>query len=139
MQPTLCARCKKNMAVVFINRIENGVSNQEGLCLKCARELHIKPIDDIISKMGISDDELEGLSSDMMEAMQSLSNGGDSLMEIENNPDDPDDEGKTATFPFLNRLFGNQNPPAERDNGADRGDNNGRPRETASGKASRSF
>ena len=45
MQPTLCARCKKNMAVVFINRIENGVSNQEGLCLKCAREMHIKPID----------------------------------------------------------------------------------------------
>ena len=87
MQPTLCARCKKNMAVVFINRIENGVSHQEGLCLKCARELHIKPIDDIISKMGISDDELESLSSDMMEAMQSLTNSGDGLMEIENNPD----------------------------------------------------
>jgi len=53
MQPTLCARCKKNMAVVFINRIENGNSQQEGLCLKCARELHIKPIDDIIAKMGM--------------------------------------------------------------------------------------
>ena len=60
MQPTLCARCHKNMAVVFINRIENGQSHQEGLCLKCARELHIKPIDDIISKMGINDEELDG-------------------------------------------------------------------------------
>ena len=109
MQPTLCARCHKNMAVVFINRIENGQSQQEGLCLKCARELHIKPIDDIISKMGINDEELDGLSSEMMEAMQNLSGNGDDLMNIENGDDSSDDDGKTATFPFLNRLFGAQN------------------------------
>ena len=109
MQPTLCARCYKNMAVVFINRIENGQSHQEGLCLKCARELHIKPIDDIISKMGINDEELDGLSSEMMEAMQNLSGNGDDLMNIENDDDSSDDDGKTATFPFLNRLFGAQN------------------------------
>ena len=109
MQPTLCARCHKNMAVVFINRIEHGQSHQEGLCLKCARELHIKPIDDIISKMGINDEELDGLSSEMMEAMQNLSGNGDDLMNIENDDDSSDDDGKTATFPFLNRLFGAQN------------------------------
>ena len=109
MQPTLCARCHKNMAVVFINRIENGQSHQEGLCLKRARELHIKPIDDIISKMGINDEELDGLSSEMMEAMQNLSGNGDDLMNIENDDDSSDDDGKTATFPFLNRLFGAQN------------------------------
>ena len=109
MQPTLCARCHKNMAVVFINRIENGQSHQEGLCLKCARELHIKPIDDIISKMGINDEELDGLSTEMMEAMQNLSGNGDDLMNIENDDDSSDDDGKTATFPFLNRLFGAQN------------------------------
>ena len=109
MQPTLCARCHKNMAVVFINRIENGQSHQEGLCLKCARELHIKPIDDIISKMGINDEDLDGLSSEMMEAMQNLSGNGDDLMNIENDADSSDDDGKTATFPFLNRLFGAQN------------------------------
>ena len=114
MQPTLCSRCHKNMAVVFINRIENGTSQQEGLCLKCARELHIKPIDDIIAKMGINDEDLDNLSSEMMEAMESMSGNGDGLMEIENNDDDSDDDGKTATFPFLNRLFGaqnNQTPP----------------------------
>ena len=123
MQPTLCARCKKNMAVVFINRIENGNSQQEGLCLKCARELHIKPIDDIIAKMGISDEDLEGLSGEMMEAMQALSGGEDALLEIENSDTDTEDDGKTATFPFLNRLFGaqgNQNreasPAPEREN-----------------------
>ena len=109
MQPTLCARCHKNMAVVFINRIENGQSHQEGLCLKCARELHIKPIDDIISKMGINDEDLDGLSSEMMEAMQNLSGNGDDLMNIENDDESSDDDGKTATFPFLNRLFGAQN------------------------------
>ncbi|MBE6969090.1 MAG: ATP-dependent Clp protease ATP-binding subunit [Ruminococcaceae bacterium] len=109
MQPTLCARCKKNMAVVFINRIENGNSQQEGLCLKCARELHIKPIDDIIAKMGISDEDLEGLTGEMMEAMQALSGGEDALLEIENSDSDTEDDGKTATFPFLNRLFGAQN------------------------------
>jgi hypothetical protein len=72
------------VAVLFINRIENGVNHQEGLCLKCARELHIKPIDDIIAKMGISDDELDGLTSEMMEAL----GGADGLMEIDNNDSD---------------------------------------------------
>ena len=93
MQPTLCARCHKNMAVALINRLENGQSHQEGLCLKCARELHIKPIDDIISKMGINDEELDGLSSEMMEAMQNLSGNGDDLMNIDNDDDSSDDDG----------------------------------------------
>ena len=121
MQPTLCARCHKNMAVIFINRIENGQSHQEGLCLKCARELHIKPIDDIISKMGINDEDLDGLSSEMMEAMQNLSGSGDDLMNIDNDDDSSDDDGKTATFPFLNRLFGAQNAAnaENRDNAAE--------------------
>ena len=106
MQPTLCARCHKNMAVVFINRIENGHSQQEGLCLSCARELHIKPIDDMIAKMGISDEELENLTSEMMEAMRSLPGNGEGLVPADEDDDSPDDDGKTATFPFLNRLFG---------------------------------
>ncbi len=113
MHPTLCSRCHKNMAVVFINRIENGVTQQEGLCLKCARELHIKPIDDIIAKMGISDEDLESLGKDMMESLQSITGGDDGLMQIENSEDDSDDDGKTATFPFLNRLFGAQGGPVE--------------------------
>ena len=59
--------------------------------------------------MGINDEELDGLSSEMMEAMQNLSGNGDDLMNIENDDDSSDDDGKTATFPFLNRLFGAQN------------------------------
>ena len=49
MQPTLCSRCKKNVAVIFITRIENGESHNEGLCLRCARELHIKPVDEMMA------------------------------------------------------------------------------------------
>ena len=143
MQPTLCARCHKNMAVVFINRIENGQSHQEGLCLKCARELHIKPIDDIISKMGINDEDLDGLSSEMMEAMQSLNGSGDDLMNIENNDDDStDDDGKTATFPFLNRLFGaqnNANNGESRDSAPSEGESRTRPKEGGEQRKKRKF
>ena len=103
MQPTLCARCHKNMAVIFITKIENNQSKNEGLCLSCARELHIKPVDDIISKMGLSDEELDSLAGEMTNA---LGDGLEGLMNIEASDNDDDDQGKTATFPFLNRLFG---------------------------------
>lgn len=80
MQPTLCSRCKKNVAVIFITRLEGGQTKNEGLCLKCARELHIKPVDDVINKMGLSDEELDGLTSEMMEAL----GNAEGLMDIEN-------------------------------------------------------
>ena len=115
MQAKMCSRCGKNVAVVFITKLEGGVQKNEGLCLKCARELHIKPVDEMIEKMGISDEDLDNLSGDMMNAL----NGVESLMEMSDDPDsDGDDDGKTATFPFLNRLFGNNNGgvPAESGN-----------------------
>ena len=107
MQRTICSRCKKNIAVIFITKIENGQSTNEGLCLKCAKELKIKPVEDIIRKMGLSDDDLDNLSSEMVEAM----NGIEALAEIEDG--DSDEDGKTATFPFLNKLFGNQGGQTE--------------------------
>ena len=69
MQPALCARCHKNMAVIFITKIENNQTKNEGLCLSCARELHIKPVDDIISRMGLTDEDLENLSGEMTNAL----------------------------------------------------------------------
>ncbi len=111
MRPTLCSRCKKNVAVIFITKIENGNSTNEGLCLKCAKELGIKQVDDMVKQMGISDEDLENLSGEMM-----------SMLGGQTDPDAPEDEdldGQTATFPFLNRLFGglsrnNAEPPANR-------------------------
>ncbi|MCL2401592.1 MAG: ATP-dependent Clp protease ATP-binding subunit, partial [Oscillospiraceae bacterium] len=98
MQPTICTKCKKNAAVIFITKIENGLSTNEGICLKCARELNIKPVEDIIKRMGLTDEDLDSLTDEMMEAMGGL----EGLVEQEDNTED----GKTATFPFLNRLFG---------------------------------
>ena len=105
MQVKMCSRCGKNVAVVFITKMEGTETKNEGLCLKCARELHIKPVDEMMEKMGISDEDLDSLSGDMMNAL----NGVESLMDIDGTDDDNDDDGKTATFPFLNRLFGGQN------------------------------
>ena len=105
MQPTMCSRCGKNVAIVFITKIEAGQTKNEGLCLKCARELHIKPIDDVINKMGISDDDLDSLTGDLSSAMSGL----ESLMPVEEGDDSIEDDGKTATFPFLSRLFGGNN------------------------------
>ena len=125
MQPTLCSRCKKNVAVVFITRLDNpeGPGRNEGLCLKCARELNIRPVTDMIEKMGLSDEELEGLTTEMMSAfegaesleglMGNLTSAMNDLTGGENDEDD-EEEGRTATFPFLNKLMGNlANPERE--------------------------
>ena len=125
MKPTLCSRCKKNVAVVFITRLDNnGQGGQnEGLCLKCARELNIRPVTDMIEKMGLSDEDLEGLTSEMMSAFEGaesmeglLGNLSGALGDAANSSDDDEEEdGRTATFPFLNKLMGNlANPDGEK-------------------------
>ena len=117
MQPTLCSRCKKNVAVVFITRMnEKGETVNEGLCLKCAAELHLPQVEEMMRRMGITLDDLDGINSEMMQAF-----GG--AEELEPAPDDviddeDDENGKTATFPFLNRLFGGGPAPAEKEGGA---------------------
>ena len=105
MQPTLCSRCHKNVAVIFIQKIENGSTKSEGLCLKCAKELGIKPVEDMMQKMGISDEDLEGITNEMMSAFGGAE-GMEGLMVSDDDGDEDEDEGKTATFPFLNKLFG---------------------------------
>ena len=68
----MCARCHKRVAVVFITKLENGETKNEGICLKCAKELGIKPIDDILQKMGISNEDFERMSEETEEFMQAL-------------------------------------------------------------------
>ncbi len=113
MQPTICSRCQKHVAVVFITKVENGTAKNEGLCLKCAKELGIKPIDDMMRKMGITDEDLEGLTAEMMSAFGGAE-GQDGLLP-QPGEDGDEDDGRTATFPFLNQLFGGGNPPAAQD------------------------
>ena len=115
MQKRFCSRCGKNIAIVFITKIENGETKNEGLCFKCARELHIKPIDEFMDRMGISDEDLDNLTGEMMGALDGI----EELARLDDTDgDDSDgDDGKTATFPFLNRLFGGQNAEKSDDNG----------------------
>ncbi|MBQ9346941.1 MAG: ATP-dependent Clp protease ATP-binding subunit, partial [Oscillibacter sp.] len=114
MQPTLCSRCKKHPAVVFISKLEGDKTTNEGLCLACARKVGLPQVDEMMKRLGLSEEELESMSEEMMMAMSGPEN-------MEDLPDDEDydeeEEGKTATFPFLNRLFsgGDRAAPAPSD------------------------
>ena len=132
MKPTLCSKCKKNVAVVFITKIENGVSTNEGLCLKCAKELGIKQVDDIVRQMGISDEDLENVTDEMTSMLGGLTPTSD---------EGEDDEigSQTATFPFLNKLFGGEaNPPARPEPSEHRDDKSGA-KEPRSAKKKKKF
>ena len=104
MQPKLCTKCKKNIAVVFITKMENGVTMNEGYCLRCARSLGIPQIDQAVRQMGISEEDLDVLS-DEMSSMFGQIDAGDH--------DEDDMDSQTATFPLLNQLFGSSNTPAQ--------------------------
>ena len=110
MQPKLCSRCHKNVAVVFITRLDKGDPVNEGLCLKCAKELGIQPVQEMMDRMGITEEDMENLTNEMMsafggpEGLEELMGGGMDLSEGDSE-DEEDEEGKTATFPFLGKLF----------------------------------
>ena len=102
MQPKMCCKCKKNVAVIFISKIENGVTLNEGYCMKCARSLGIPQIDQAVKQMGLSDEDLDMISDEMS-----------SMFGQKDNTDGEDDEvdSQTATFPLMNQLFGNLQKP----------------------------
>ena len=104
MQPKMCTKCKKNIAVVFITKIENGVTLNEGYCLKCARSLGIPQIDQAVRQMGISEEDLDTLTDEMSNIFGQRDTEG---------MEDDEVDSRTATFPLLNQLFGNANLPAE--------------------------
>ncbi len=66
----MCARCHKRIAVIFLTHMEDNKPKQEGLCIKCAKELGIKPVDDMIAKMGLSDDDIEAMNDEMQSFME---------------------------------------------------------------------
>ena len=103
MQPKLCTKCKKNIAVVFITKVENGVTMNEGYCLRCARSLGIPQIDAAVKQMGFSDEDLDTLSDEMS-----------SMFSQREDSDDDEPDSRTATFPMMNQLFGAENLPARK-------------------------
>ena len=113
----LCSRCKKRMAVVFVSRMDGTETKNEGLCLKCAKELGIKPVNDMMDQLGVTDEDLENMSSQLMEFMP---------QDSENLPDGEEDEdfemGGAQTFPFLQNLFGKE-PTASQSKESQTGEN----------------
>jgi len=102
MQPKMCTKCKKNIAVVFITKIENGVTMNEGYCLRCARSLGIPQIDAAVKQMGISEEDLDALSDEMV-----------SMFGQKEESEEDDVDSQTATFPLLNQLFGGSHLPSK--------------------------
>ncbi len=119
MQPTLCSRCKKNVAVVFISKLDGEKTINEGLCLKCAKDLGLPQVDDMMKRMGISDEDLETINTEMMQAFDGVENIEDLPGGEEGGGEEED--GKTATFPFLNRLFSSGDKPAKEESSAEEG------------------
>ena len=107
MQPKLCTKCKKNIAVVFITKIENGATLNEGYCLKCARGLGIPQIDQAVKNMGFSDDDLDTLSDEMSSMFGQIDPA---------DGEEDDMDSRTATFPMLNQLFGSNLPASGENN-----------------------
>ena len=108
MQPKLCTKCKKNIAVVFITKMENGATMNEGYCLKCARSLGIPQIDQAVQQMGFSEEDLDTLSDEMSSMFGQMDQG---------DREDDEADSQTATFPLLNQLFGGSanNLPAKQE------------------------
>ncbi len=102
MQPKLCTKCKKNIAVVFITKIENGVTMNEGYCIKCARSLGIPQIDQAVKQMGFSEEDLDTLTDEMSNLFGQIDQG---------DSEEDDMDSQTATFPLLNQMFGSGNLP----------------------------
>ncbi len=110
MQPKLCTKCKKNIAVVFITKIENGATMNEGYCLKCARSLGIPQIESAVKQMGFSDEDLDNLTDEMSSMFGQMDDDG---------TDEDDLDSQTATFPLINQMFGSMNLPMKKEDPSD--------------------
>ena len=126
----LCSRCGKRQAVVFVSTNSSEDASATGYCLTCAKELGIKPVEDLINKMGISDDDLENVQDQMNALMKNMGENGDlsQLMEQlgadnlaeqmgdfseQGGSDDDDFSHGAPTFPaFFNNIFGGQGTSA---------------------------
>ena len=102
----VCNRCQKRPAIIFVQRMENGQMKNEGYCLHCARELHIKPVEDLMKQFGMSDEDMDNMENRMESMMEEI--GGEtnpfSMMMNMGQPENEGDEdlmpGSSATFPL---------------------------------------
>lgn len=109
----LCCRCKKNLAVVYVTRMDpDGTSQNEGYCLTCAQELNLGPVNDMMKNMGLNAEEMDGLNREMADMIDEM--GGEEAFEDELGTmfDDTDDDSNMSRsmqknpFEFMNKFFG---------------------------------
>ena len=98
----LCSKCKKRPAVVFMSDMTNPNAEPNGLCLVCAKELGIKPVDDMLKRMNISDEDIEQMSDQFMDLMSLDEDLDDAALN-----DETFDLGTAPAMPFLGKIFGN--------------------------------
>ncbi len=115
MEMQMCARCKKRLAVVFITRMENNQTVNEGLCLRCAREIGIKPVSDMLNRMGLDDEAIEKMNSEMTDVADALT---------ETTGDDGEDGGAPAVD--LPKIFQNLGFPMPQKRKTDEGNGDGK-------------
>ena len=105
----VCIRCQKRPAIIFVQRMENGQMKNEGYCLHCARELHIKPVEDLMHQFGMSDEDMDNMEDRMEQMMGEMGEGANPFSMMMNglNPagDEPESDedlvpGSSATFPI---------------------------------------
>ena len=125
----VCVRCQKRPAIIFIQRMENGQMKQEGYCLHCAREMHIKPVDDLMKQFGMSDQDLDNMESRMESMMEEMGDANPLSMMMnmaaggeDEGLEDPDEDlipGSNATFPlgFSGRDRGTEEKKSDRKSG----------------------
>ncbi len=101
----LCSKCKQRPAVVFMSNPMTPNAEPEGLCLMCAKELGIKPVDDMLKSMNISDEDIEMMSNQFLEVMST----DDMQIDDEALNDETFDLGTAPAIPFLKNLFGGSN------------------------------
>ena len=125
MNMSLCSRCGKNPAVVFITKLEGDKTTNEGLCLQCAKSMGIAPLNQMMDTLGIKDEDLENLNNEMSEFMNNIgdiSSPEDMQNMLENLSGGEDDEGGAATAPigFLSNMFssGDKNGSKEEKTGS---------------------
>ncbi len=121
----LCSKCKKRPAVVFMSNPMDPNASTEGLCLVCAKELGIKPVDDMLKSMNISDEDIEMMSNQFLEAMS----GDDSFLDDESLNDGTFDLGTAPAIPFLKNLFGGSDNSNATDNKKQSNTKDGKPKQ----------
>ena len=107
----LCSKCKKRPAVVFMSNPLNPNAEPEGLCLMCAKELGIKPVDDMLKSMNISDEDIEMMSNQFLEAVSD----SDMMLDDESLNDETFDMGTAPAIPFLKNIFGGSKDKEDND------------------------